>query len=226
MSVSSDKPATNSLLKDYTLQKQFYMIDNNKENSAKNLYYIFNMYSKSNDDPNSDETIENEFMFDMYKYNKNYPTTTFGETIDMTDIEFEKENSHVMIDTVLQPIKLKNNFYKAEMEINRNDCLTLFLFLDSEESTKMEMLPEYHDVYFDFRNNSNNQFGRALINYWGHSKESFDVIYNDMPKDDEFVYLKVTCPYYSVYGDNTISFKLTLYQHTYILNSNIFGFGD
>ena len=209
-----------SFFKGFALQKQFLIADNNKDRTATQHFYMFGMHSKENVNEETDEMVTNEFYFDMYKYKNDYPKTTIGHTLDLTDMEFEKERNVIIKDTLLQPIKLKNNFYKAEMKISQNDCLTLFLFLDSEENTKLEVFESRHDVYFDFRANKKNQFLSAFNTYWGHTKESYDLIYNDFPKEYENVYLKIVCPYYSYYGENTINFDLTLYHEFYNFNCN------
>ena len=208
-----------SKLKDYTLKWQFLMVDNSGVATDPFHYYMFNMYAKSNLVPETNQKLENLFILDMYHYNRDYPKTLQGETLDLTDLEFEKPREMQISKTMLTPLKMKNDFYKAELEISQNDCLTLLLFLDAKESTKFHVDSKNHDVYFDFRDNADNNFNVTVDNYWGHSKESFDVVYNDMLGTFEHVYLKVLCPYYSVFGEDNISFKITKFHEDYQIDS-------
>ena len=144
--------------------------------------------------------------------------------MDLTDLEFETEKALSFTKTMVTPLKLKNNFYKAELEITRNDCLTLFLFLDGEENTKISVYPDQHDVHFDFRKNANNGFLNAVQGFWGHSRQSFDLVYNSLDKENAHVFLKIVCPFFSVYGDEQVDFKIKLFHKSYNFESNLLFF--
>lgn len=208
-----------SHFKHYTLKKQFLVRDSNPENKDDKTYYTtFNIYAKQNKDEGSGQLVENEFYFDMYNYHKEYTSADQGPAIDMTGLEFDKVSIFQIEDTMLTPLKLKNNFYKAELKIKRNDCLTLFMFYDSEESTKMRVYKDRHDVHFDFREQGKTHFSHSVENYWGHSRESYDVMYNDVGEETDEVFLKVVCPYFSIYGENKLEIGLKLIHEDYFLD--------
>jgi hypothetical protein len=223
---SEDAPSNeaSALEQGYKVKSQFIIVDSSTSESDEYYYYLFHLYSRTNHYHENHTNVEDEFLMDMFHYNRDYPSTEIGPTMDHSLLDFGSSSSEMTISkTVLTPLKLKNDFYKLELEISRNDCLTLFLFLDSQEETKMTLNTEKHDAYFDFRKNPYNQFGMAISQYWGHAKESFDVVYNKTPITFEHVYLKIVCPFYSVYGDDQITFKVTKFHESYELDGKVTG---
>jgi hypothetical protein len=73
-------------------------------------------------------------------------------------------------------------------------------------------------VHLNFQESSNNTFNEMVANYWGHSKESFDVVYNNISTEQDHVFLKIMCPFYSHYGDDKIDINVTKFQENYNLN--------
>ena len=207
-----------SHFKDYLIKKRFAMMDVEPVHRLYGYTYYFNILSKSNLDDNTGKNVENEFYFDMYYYNRQYPEESVGNTIDLTlsEIPMKAEiKSHLATS-----IKIPNNFYKAEVNITQNDCLTLFIFLDSEEETKFTLFPERHDVYFDMRQSKANNFSIAVKSFYGHPKESFDLVYNDLNYKED-LFLKVICPYFSSFGNDQISMDIKLIPEGYSFDGKL-----
>jgi hypothetical protein len=203
-----------SHFENYSLKKQFYIVDIEPEHSGYAYTYYFNILGKKNKSQNSDEMIQNEFYFDMYYYNREYPKIHNGIPLDFTQKDFSNPQNVQIFHTIATSVKLKNDFYKAEIDIKKNNCLTLFIFLDSEEETDFTLYEDRHDVYFDLRKSRANNFNDALSSYYGHAKESFDLVYNDIDFQDD-LFLKIICPYYSTFGDDKIDLNISLISHDY-----------
>lgn len=176
----------------------------------KGYYYYFNLIAEKVENEDSVEKHPQKFFFDMFDYNKEYPTEVFGERIIKNDLQLLSHEHIELGHHMLTEIVLPNNFYKLEANISENDCLTLFMFLDSEPLTDMTLIKKSHDVLFDLTSNPKNNFYFSVKNYFGHSKDSFDIVYNDIGSYDEKVYLKVACPFFSAFGSNKIKLNIKL----------------
>lgn len=208
-----------NLLTDYQIKSQIILVDNKNEKLKKSYYYQFNIYAKRNYSSHENKTIENEFIFKMLDYDHEIPSKTVQSTIDITDIKFEEKYKLSIKSILMTPLKLKNDFYKLEINIPKNNCMTLFMFLDSKQNTDIIESTEGNHIYFDFRENADNQFTQAVDNYWAHTKESFDVLYNEMSSSYENVYLKIMCPFYSKFGNDQIQLEITKFQESYFFDS-------
>lgn len=202
-----------SKFKDYSLKRAFKIIDMEPHHQYY-YFYFFNMLAKRNQVAGTDMTLENQFFFEMYYYNRKYPDTEVGPTLDFTQKDLSSPQSLEIKDTMIAAIRVKPDFYKAELKIPKNDCLTLFIFLDSQEDTKYELDKHLHDVHFDFRENRFNNFDEAVQNYFGHNQESFDVVYNDLDYDGD-LFIKVVCPFYSNFGNDEIKIELKMIPKDY-----------
>ena len=203
-----------SHFKNYSMRKQFYIVDPEPNHHQYYYFYYFNMLGKTNKDPETQKEVENEFYMDMYYYDREYPKIPESPMKDLTQTD-HKEPQKVRIESrIISTFKIKSDFYKAEINITNNDCLTLFFYLDSQEKTTYKLYPSRHDVYFDLRESKHNNFPEALNSYYGHSKESFDLIYNDLETEDD-VFLKVVCPYFSNFGSDSIDFEISFVPHDY-----------
>lgn len=207
--ISWDEINDRSHFKDFYLKKRFLIID--LDPTTLNSFFPFgykyylNLMAKKNSLQDGSQ-IENEFYFDMYIHNKKYTDKTEGEIVDWTSTS--DVLSPLRIDhTTITPIKIKNSFEKIELSISENDCLSLFFFLDVKLETNVQIFPKRHDYYFDFRGNPGNSFSKAIDEYWGHSKDSLDIVFNDDEFEGDEIYLKVFCPYYSVFGKDQIVIK-------------------
>lgn len=199
-----------SQLKDFTFKNQFLIIDNKSSSDQEPMhYYMFNLYAKSNPLSSSEETAENQFIMDMYSYKGASPESPLGETVDLTDMAFDFPREVSLAKSVVTPLKLKNDFHRVELLFSQNDCLALFLFLDVRESTKVIIGPQNNRMRFDFRENPDNNFKSSVDNYWGKSRQKYEAISNEMVGTFDHVYLKVVCPFYSVFGRDDLSFKIT-----------------
>ena len=197
--------------KDFYLKKRFMIIDSNPDTSSFvngfpfGYKYFLNLMAKQNAN-DAGVMVENEFYFDMFVHNKEYTDKTLGEMVDWTKPE-NYENGLLIDHTTMTPILIKNSFEKIELTITENDCLSLFFFMDVDEETTVQVFPRRHDYYFDFKDNHDNTFGKAIDEYWGHARDSFDIVFNDFDPQLEEVYLKVFCPYYSVFGKDQIKIQ-------------------
>jgi hypothetical protein len=209
-----------SHFKDYSLLKQFHIYDMEPEKKSYYYFYYFNMLAKSNLDPDNTTMKENEFYFDMYYYDRSYPTDPVAQTVDWTEKDLTNPVSAKIQSKIISAFKINSDFYKAEINIPTNSCLTLFFFLDSEETTDYKLYPSRHDVYFDMRKSRANNFSDAVDSFYGHANESFDLIYNDLEFSGD-LYLKVVCPYYSNFGNDDIDFNVTLIPHGYDFQGKI-----
>ena len=208
--VSIEELKDRTHFENFDMVKSFMIVDVDPESlntdTPKGFYYYFNMLSNK---PSGIETTPNKFYFDMFYYNQSYPAEPKGSTDDETSLDLKTPKEIIFSESVVSNIKLKNNFYKAEVSISNNSCLTLFLFMDTREDTEFEMFENRHDFLFNMSQSSNN-FHTSLEKYFGHSKDSFDIVYNDLETDQNEVYLKVVCPYFSVFGNKSVSLSINL----------------
>lgn len=198
----------------YEFVKRFLIMDFDPSSigseQPKGYYYYFNLMAEKVKNENSLEEHPQKFFFDMFDYNKVYPSKVFGNRIIKNELELLKDEPIELGHHMLTEIVLPNNFYKLEANISENDCLTLFMFLDSKPLTDMTLIEKSHDVLFDLTANPKNNFYFSVKNYFGHSRDSFDIVYNDIGSFDEKVYLKVACPFFSAFGSNQIKLNLKL----------------
>ena len=183
-----------------------------RDNQAQGLLLLSKVYAErliSETDEYAKETAENQFIMDMYSYKGASPESPLGETVDLTDMAFDFPTEVSLAKSVVTPLKLKNDFHRVELLFSQNDCLALFLFLDVRESTKVIIGPQNNRMRFDFRENPDNNFKSSVDNYWGKSRQKYEAISNEMVGTFDHVYLKVVCPFYSVFGRDDLSFKIT-----------------
>lgn len=211
--VSMEELQDRAHFEDFDIHRQFLIVDVDPATlnsiTPKGYYYYFNMLSNKPSDPNQ---TPNKFYFDMFYYNQPYSSDPIGPTIDHSSLATKTPQSISLEDHIVTNIKLNNNFFKAEVSISKNNCLTLFLFIDSQEKTDMTLFERRHDFLFDMSSSSNN-FYASMVNYFGHARDSFELIYNDIESSEENIYLKALCPYFSVFGEKSIDLTLTLIPH-------------
>ena len=209
-----------SHFKDYSMLKKFYIVDMEPINQSYYYFYYFNMLAKSNRDEKTEVMTQNEFYFDMYYYNRKYPESPLGPTVDWTDEDATRPIKGEIKGKMISAFKINPDFYKAEISIPKNDCLTLFFFLDSEEETSYTLFPSRHDVYFDMRKSKANNFSEAVDSFYGHANESFDLIYNDLDYEGD-LFLKVVCPYFSNFGNDEISLSVQFIPEGYSFEGSL-----
>ena len=202
-----------------SLENKFSIRENKTSDPSNSKEYIFEIYSKENINPTTNKSVENEFVFKMENYEKNDPlnidlnnTDQNDKTLDLSTTDTIKNIKLDSSNNMIKTIKLKNNFVSIEFDITKNDCLALFLFLDSTRENKVQRNKDNTIIYFDFRGDSVNGFDNSVNNYLGNSQEEYDVIHNSLldEKSIEDIYLKIVCPYFSQKGEDKIEMSMTV----------------
>lgn len=211
-----------SHFENYEYVRRFLLIDPDPETidtlNPLVYYYYFNILAEKPSGTETDNQHPQKFFFDMMDYNKDYPESTFGAKIDHSNLGFNTETEAEIGHNMVTDIVLPNNFYKAEISISENNCLTLFMFIDSHPLTDILLYKKSHDVLFDMSSSPNNNFYFSVKNYFGHARDSFEVVYNDIGSFSDKIYLKVACPFFSVFGENKIKMKIKLIPSNYEFN--------
>ena len=198
-----------SKFKDKVWKKEITTFDQDPQNQPYGYIYHFNMLGQVNKDTVSGKINVDEFFFNMYNYQRGFPTILKGSTMDYNFEEISTPKSVLIRNTMVTTVRLKPDFHKAEIKILKNNCLTLFTFLDTEEYTDVRVYEDKPDVYFNMKESRANNFNEAFYFFYRGFKNGHDVVYNEFNHKED-LFLKFVCPYYSAFGKDEIDLEISI----------------
>ena len=152
------------------------------------------------------QSSPNQYSFKMDGYNPEYMGTEDESHYVIPDeYSFKTKLNIPMNGEIIHSLKLKNNFSELEIEMSKNDCLTLFFFLDATSETDIIINRNDSEVILE---SSSNNLLHELQTIHSLNNGHFVVVDNNLSTTNDYIYLKAFCPFYSTYLNKEVFYHL------------------
>lgn len=189
----------------FPLRKQIQIIDPHPDNAQMSgksgMYHEFDMYKTHEDE-------SDELMFGMSNLTKEF----MAENQNLINVDridtFSQIKDLTLKDAAIYTMEIESKFSKLEVNLIQNDCLNLFIYLDEIPIADLQLNSKKLLVKIKFDKTKKNNLESQVDALTRKIEDSMRVIENNLESDQEFVYIKLFCPFYSSYSEKQVKFHV------------------
>ena len=182
--------------------------DSEPESQVKPLLEFF-LSAEAEENQNGDLEQDGLYHFQMPAYKTPFPDP-FGDGLELFDGRDQPKTSVDVGGSLLTTISLPSTVKNVRVDVEKSDCLTMFIFLEKQKESQIESDEASRRVTLDLASGSPNTFARSLRSFWTYSAGSSHNLLNHLYDESLPLYLKVFCPFFSSSGSNQITLGIKL----------------
>ena len=140
----------------------------------------------------------------------NFDTAFLGDNKNVINVDgqqsFEKKQNLDMSGSAVYTLKIGNQFSHIELELIQNDCLNLFVFLDENPFSDLQYNYGKNLIKMLFDKDEKTTIMNSFNSFLKTEKTAMMVINNDIGSTKDNIYVKLFCPFYSIYSHKKLIF--------------------